>query len=246
MKRGKLIVIDGTDGAGKKTQTKLLVSRLRAEGFTAKTLAFPQYHKKSAGPVENYLEGKYGKKSTDVSPYVASLFFAIDRFDAARTKIDAWLSKGYIVVLDRYVSANMGHQGTQIHDAKQRKEFFQWVADLEYNKLALPKPDLQFIFYVDPTTAYKNAAKKWKNKVTNLKKQDILESDPRHLEEAAKVYRELASFLPGTQFIDCTQTGKILSRQEIHETVWVAVKRMLDQKGPVFDFEENEKEFIQK
>lgn len=223
MKRGKLIVIDGTDGAGKKTQARLLVARLRKEGFTTKTLAFPQYRKKSAGPVENYLEGKYGKNAHSVSPYVASVFFAVDRFDAARTKIDAWLAKGYMVVLDRYVSSNMGHQGTSFTSKKERRKFFRWIQNFEYEIMQLPKPDIQFIFYVDPAIAQRNAAKKWKNKITNLKKQDILESDPKHFIRSAEVYKELAKLLPGVELVRCTRGKKLLTRKEIHEVVWSCV-----------------------
>lgn len=224
MKRGKLIVIDGTDGSGKKTQTKLLVRHLRAQGFVTKTLAFPQYRKKSAGPVENYLEGLYGKK---VDPYVASTFFAVDRYDAARTKIDTWLSKGYIVVLDRYVSSNMGHQGTGIHSKKERNKFFSWVQDFEYRIMQLPVPDLQFIFFVDPKIAFANAAKKWNNKVTNLRKQDILESDPKHFVQSSKIYKELSTILPSVKFIECTKNKKLLSRKDIQALVWREVQSIL-------------------
>ncbi len=226
MKRGKLIVIDGTDGSGKKTQARLLVSRLRKEGFKTKTLAFPQYRKKSAGPVENYLEGKYGENSERVSPYVASVFFAVDRFDAARTKIDSWLAKGFMVVLDRYVSSNMGHQGTLFASKKERSEFFQWVQNFEYEIMQLPKPDIQFIFYVNPNIAERNAAKKWKNKITNLKKQDILESDPKHFIRSAQVYKELAKILPDVKFLECSKNKKLLSRKDIHEMVWKSVARI--------------------
>lgn len=227
MQKGKLIVIDGTDGAGKKTQTKLLISRLRKEGRMVKTLAFPQYRKKSAGPAENYLEGKYGKRADDVSPYVASVFYAVDRFDAARTKIDHWLQKGYVVVLDRYVSANMGHQGAKIANKVARKKFFDWVADFEYNILQLPKPDLQLIFYVDPVIAHKNAAKKWKNTIKNLAKRDLHETDLGHIKRAAKVYLELATILPKTKLIQCIKNGQLLSRKEIRELVWREIRREL-------------------
>lgn len=228
MKRGKLIVIDGTDGAGKKTQARLLVSRLRKAGVTTKTLAFPQYHKKSAGPVENYLEGKYGKNSQSVSPYVASVFFAVDRFDAVRSKINTWLAKGYTVVLDRYVSSNMGHQGTLFPSKKERRKFFQWVQNFEYEVMQLPKPDVQFIFYVDPKIAERNAAKKWKNKITNLKKQDILESDPKHFVRSAQVYKELAKILPGVTLLHCSKNNTLLSRKEIHAMVWRHVESIVD------------------
>ena len=109
MKKGKFIVIDGTDGSGKATQTKLLVKKLRKEKYKVKLADFPQYNKKSAGLVEEYLSGKYGTEK-NVGPYVASIFYACDRYDAS-FKIRKWLKEGNIVISNRYVTANMGHQG---------------------------------------------------------------------------------------------------------------------------------------
>src|SRR3990172_11995897 len=108
--KGKLIVIDGTDGSGKATQTKLLIKRLKKEGSKTAALEFPQYGAKSAGLIENYLAGLYGT-ADEVGPYRASVFYAVDRYDASQ-KIRRWLTEGRVVVADRYVTANMGHQGS--------------------------------------------------------------------------------------------------------------------------------------
>lgn len=82
MKQGKFIVIEGTDGSGKTTQFNLLVKRLVGEDHDIVTTDFPQYGQKSAGPVEEYLTGKYGD-SESVGPYRASILFACDRYDAS-------------------------------------------------------------------------------------------------------------------------------------------------------------------
>lgn len=227
MKRGKLIVIDGTDGSGKETQTRYLVRRLRKENVRVKTMSFPQYHTKSAGMVENYLEGRYGKNPNDVNPYAASIFYAVDRFDASRIKIRKWLDEGHVVVLDRYVSANMGHQGTKIRNVKKRRDFFSWVMDLEFRLFELPKPDLRFILFVDPVLSQRLSEKKWKKKKINLRKRDIHESNLDHLKQAARVYRELAEILPKTKLVECMNKEGYLSRQDIHEMLWRQAERVV-------------------
>ncbi len=142
---GKLIVIDGTDGSGKTTQLKLLKEKLENEGYSVKETDFPQYNTKSAGLVEEYLSGKYGQ-ADEVTPYQSSIFYAVDRFDAS-FKIKQWLKDGYIVLSNRYVSSSLGHQGGKIDNPLERKDFFNWLYDLEYQIFNLPKPDLSLILY---------------------------------------------------------------------------------------------------
>src|SRR3989344_3601468 len=120
-RRGRLIVIEGTDGSGKKKPAALFVERLKREGYKTATLAFPQYGKKSAGLVEEYLNGKYGAPD-DVNPYAASLFYALDRFDIAY-EVKKLLDEGFILIVDRYVDSNAGHQGGKIKNPTEREKF---------------------------------------------------------------------------------------------------------------------------
>ena len=121
MSKGKLIVIDGTDGTGKTTQTKLLVKRLQKIGIKAHMEDFPQYGKKSAGPVEDYLTGQYGG-AEQLGAYIPSIFYAVDRF-AASERIRKFLKQGYTVIANRYVTANMAHQGGKIRNRRERSRF---------------------------------------------------------------------------------------------------------------------------
>ncbi len=107
MKRGKLIVIDGTDGSGKATQTNLLVEKLKQKNYDVEIADFPQYGLRSSALVEDYLNGKFGT-AKEVGPYRASIFYACDRY-AASFKIKKWLEQRRIVICNRYVSANQGH-----------------------------------------------------------------------------------------------------------------------------------------
>jgi len=147
--KGKFFVIEWTDGSGKWTQTKLLVNRLKEEWYAVEIVDFPQYGKKSASMVEEYLNGKFWENPEDVTPYQASTFYAIDRYSAS-FDIRKWLDEGKIVIANRYVSANMGHQAGKIKDLEERDKFLNWLDDFEYNLFDLPRPDLIIFLYMDP------------------------------------------------------------------------------------------------
>lgn len=222
-KQGKLIVIDGTDGSGKATQTKLLLQTLQTEGYGAATTDFPQYGSKSAGPLEEYLNGKYGQ----VNPRAASIFYAIDRFDIAKT-MQQWLNEGKVVVSNRYVTANAGHQGGKISDKAERIKFFKWLDDLEYGIFGVPKPDLNIILHVPAELAQKLVDKKQPaaRKYANGKKRDLHEADLKHLQNAESAYLEIAKLFPNTKLVECVENGQLLPPRQIHNKVWELVRRI--------------------
>jgi dTMP kinase len=223
--RGKFIVIDGTDGSGKGTQTLLLVEALKKNGYQVEMADFPQYGQKSAGMVEEYLNGKYGP---DVDAYVGSVMYAVDRFDAS-FKIKGWLEAGKIVVSNRYVTANAGHQGGKIQDNAERVKYFKWLDNLEYNIFKIPKPDLNLILSVPAEIAQKLVDKKPKESRAYVggKKRDIHEKDLNHLKRAELVFKEIAELFPNTKLIDCVQGGKLLSIEDVHNKVWNWVHRLV-------------------
>jgi dTMP kinase len=224
MKKGKFIVIDGTDGSGKATQTELLVKRLKKEKFKVKIFDFPQYGQKSAGLVEEYLNGKYGG-AKEVGPYRASIFYACDRYDAS-FKIRKFLENGYVVVSNRYVTANMGHQGGKIVDAKKRKKYFDWLYELEYGIFEIPKPDLNIILHVDAAVAQKLVDSKGQRGYTK-KKRDLHEKDLKHLRDAERVYLEIAKTMKNFKLISCTEKECIMDRNIISDLVWKEANKIL-------------------
>ncbi len=147
MKRvGKLIVIDGIDGSGKATQVALLKKRLQQEGVRVKTIDFPRYYNNFfGGLIGEYLSGKYGDFIA-MDPRVASVLYAADRFESSK-EIKKWLDEGYVVLADRYVSANQIHQAGKIDEPKVRKEFLAWLDTMEYEVFQIPRPDL--VVYLD-------------------------------------------------------------------------------------------------
>lgn len=222
--RGKFIVIDGTDGSGKATQTEILVKKLRKEKYKVKVFDFPQYGQKSAGIVEEYLNGKYGD-ARSVGPYRASIFYACDRYDAS-FKIRKYIENGYVIVSNRYVTANMGHQGGKITNAKKRKEYFDWLYKLEYEIFGIPKPDLNIILHVDAAVAQKLVDSKGQRSYTK-KKRDLHEKDLKHLRDAEKVYLEIAKTMKNFKLVSCTRSGDIMTREEIGDLVWENVKKII-------------------
>lgn len=223
-KRGKLIVLDGTDGSGKATQLKLLIDTLKKESYNAEMVDFPQYGTKSAGPLEEYLNDKYGQ----VNPYAASIFYAIDRFDVA-FQIRQWLEQGKIVIANRYVTANAGHQGGKIDDNVDRLKYFKWLDNLEYNIFNIPKPDLNIILHVPAAVAQKLVDKKKPEtrQYAGGKKRDLHEADLKHLQNAERVYIEIAKLFPNTKLVECMDGKQLLAPRQIHNKVWELVRRIV-------------------
>ena len=222
---GKLIIIDGTDGSGKTTQAEILIQKLKTEGYEVETADFPQYNTKSSGLVENYLEGKYGEVD-DVDAKVASIFYAADRYDAS-FKIRKWIDDGKIVISNRYVSANMGHQGTKIENEIERKKLFDWLYELEYDIFKIPKPDLNIILHVPASVSQKLAQKReredWKGK-----KKDIHQENLAHLKLAEKAYLDMVDTHDNFELIECVNDQKMLSREDISKMIWNKVEKNIE------------------
>jgi dTMP kinase len=220
MPNGTFIVIDGTDGSGKGVQTAKLTERLKAEGRDVALFDFPRYGNPSAYFVEKYLRGEYGS-ADEVGPYRASTFFALDRYDAA-PQIREALARGAVVISNRYVSANKGHQTAKITDPEERKRFLEWLNGFEYGLLGIPKPDLTILLHVPADVVFELIAKKDERAYLNGKVRDILEEDRGHLRAAEEAYLSLASQdkTEHWEIVECMEEGKLLSIEEIHERLW--------------------------
>lgn len=146
MNKGKFIVIDGADGCGKQTQTKLLTLKLGTLGHHIETIDFPRYTDNFFGKIiRECIDGRYGEFAK-INPYLASIPYAGDRLES-KPQLLEWLNAGKTVIADRYISANQLHQGGKIADPIKRKQYFDWLEHLEYGVFEIPKPDL--IVYLD-------------------------------------------------------------------------------------------------
>lgn len=221
MTRGQFLVIDGTDGSGKTTQVQLLVERLRAVGRQVREISFPRYGHPACREVEAYLRGDYGR-ADEVDPRLASSFYAADRLDAQKD-INDWLDQGFDVIANRYVSANMGHQGGKIHDPEERRRFIQWEDDYEYRELGLRRPDLTIILHL-PAEVGQRRANARDAAAQGAGFKDIHQADLHHLRDAEAAYLEIAR-LPGHLLIEAMEDGRELSATELHERIWAVVNR---------------------
>lgn len=211
-----LIVIEGTDGSGKGTQTNLLFERLKNEGCKVQIGDFPRYDEPSSYFVQEYLNGAYGSAS-EVSAKKASLFYAMDRFAASFAMKDFLLDEG-IIICNRYVSANKGHQLGKMKTVEERENFLLWLNNLEYDVLGIPKEDKTFLLFVPPVLNQKLVDKKDARTYTDLKR-DIHEADAQHLIDAADAFKWVAK-KESWEIIDCVKEGNMRSIEDIHEELY--------------------------
>lgn len=225
--KGKLIVIEGTDGSGKATQSKLLSLRLKEDGFDVELVDFPQYGKPSAAMVEQYLNGKFGT-AEEVGPYRASILYAVDRYAKSR-EMHEWLEKGKIVICNRYVSANKGHQAGKIKDKDKINEYLKWLNKFEYDLFGIPKPDKIILLYMPCEIGQKLVDKKGHRDYVGGTKRDIHEADICHLKDAEKAYLYVAE-KEGWDIIECSDGRMPQSIDEIQEKVYSKVKAVISLK----------------
>lgn len=229
---GKLIVIEGCDGSGKATQSELLLEALKKAGENVRLISFPDYNSPASEPVKMYLGGAFGTDPNAVNPYIASSFFAVDRFASFLKNWKAFYeeSDDNIVIADRYVTSNMIHQATKFGTTKKKMEFWDWEYDLEYKKGGLPVPDLVIFLDVDLNTSLK-LMKNRENKITHTAAKDIHESNVEFLKESSTNGRMLAGKYRWTVIPCCDEDGNLKPIQEIHDLVLQCVITYLKMWG---------------
>lgn len=214
MEKGTFIVIEGSDGSGKSTQFSLLKAYFEKLGKKVKTYKFPQYDRPSSHFVTSYLNGHYGDANS-IGAHTPSLFYALDRFAAAK-EIRNDLEEGNIVLCDRYVGSNMAHQGQKIEDREERKAYFSWVHNLEFEMLGIPKPDANIVLIMPADIASRLMEKREKRTYTTMQK-DIHEADINHLKRAVATYEELCQLFPDTfTAIRGTTDDKLKQIEDVH------------------------------
>lgn len=223
--KGKLIVIDGGDGAGKATQVSLLVQRLWAEGFPVETLDFPQYTQNHFGALlRECLDGKRGDFMA-LDPRITSTIFAADRFES-KPRLEQWLKEGKVIVLDRYVSANMMHQGAKIDDEATLESFLSWLDYMEHHIFGIPRPDIILYLAVPYTLRAKlkaEAVASGKHGVAT----DVAEKNIEHQAKTEERARTIVASKNNWHTISCVENGRIRTREAIHEDIYQVIKTQL-------------------
>jgi dTMP kinase len=213
------IVIDGADNVGKATQARLLRQRLEGDGVRVGSLDFPRYESNTFGAlIREGLDGKHGD-FMDLDPKIASTLYAADRFES-KEALTALLAENDIVILDRYVSANMLHQGAKIADTKERHDFINWLEHVEHDIFGMPRPDLTIALYAQE----EHLAALRKSMDDSGAAADAAERDRVHQVRVAECLQFLASFRESWVTVDCSGTDGLRSRQDIHEEIYGIIR----------------------
>ena len=220
---GKLFVIDGTDGSGKQTQFNQLKERLSKDKIDYKVVSFPNYDSPSSSLVKMYLSGEFGTDAKKISPYIASTFYAADRYATYQIGYKDYYENGGIILADRYTTANMVHQAGKIGNKQERKKFLDWLWDFEFNLYGLPVPTEVFFLNM-PIEKSLELIKNRENKFTHTNKKDIHESDKHHLMDSYNAACDVAKDYNWYE-VKCVKDGKIRTIEDIHEEIYKEIKK---------------------
>jgi dTMP kinase len=193
--KGKIIVIEGTDKAGKTSQSRMLAETLKASGKVCVILDFPDYATPIGIEIKAFLEGK-----RDYPPEVKHLLFSANRWEKKK-EIESMLENGTIIVMNRYWESNLVYGVANGMDVN-------WLLRLDKG---LPKEDLVLVLLVNPSISAKRA-----------EIQDAFESDPQL---AAKAYKNYLKFAKQFKWkiIDGSKS-KELVHQEIMKIIGKELK----------------------
>ncbi len=226
---GKLIVIEGTDGTGKETQTKILIEKMKSSDIPVETMSFPRYELEWGMRVRQYLSGMH-KDGIGNDPWPPSTLYAMDRLSATPQLLE-WLDNGTNVVLDRYMESNLGYQGAKL-EGNERSELIKKLTYFEHNMLGIPRSDL--VIYLDlPLQESVKVIKKREEeaKAAGKSYKDIHEQDMWYLGKVRETYLELAFTRKNWKTIDCMKKdGNRLPREDISFMIWQHVSELVNAK----------------
>lgn len=222
--RGKLIVLEGIDGSGKRTQLDLLGSAFKSRGIPFTQVGFPNYDGFFGKMVAQFLNGEFGPLDA-VDPHFSALLYAGDRLEW-KSMIESSIEGGEWVLADRYIGSNLAHQGGRMLP-DDRDKFLEWLKRLEYEIYGLPKEDLVVYLRVPVDEAQRLVGQKAARAYTD-KRHDLQEADVEHLQAAADVYDELAR-QTNWSLIECwdAATGAMRSPETIHSDIVTKVDAVL-------------------
>ncbi len=221
---GYLIALDGLDGSGKETQTRLLEEALKAKGIPCRSISFPTYDDRMSAAVKLYLSGKFGDDPNAVNGYAASSFYAVDRYCSYMLDWKQDYESGTVILANRYTTANAVHQLSKL-PLEEYDGFLDWLFDFEFGKLGLPAPDLVLYLCVPP--AVSESLVKSRSAQTG-RSTDIHENNKKHLQDSYRAALYSAKALGWTK-IDCSTDGRSLrTREDIHAEILSHVGKLLD------------------
>lgn len=211
---GKLIVIEGLDGSGKNTQTKLLLKYLDTIGVKNKYITFPNYDSPSSSLIKMYLNSEFGSEPDSVNAYAASSFYAVDRFASFKKFWQKEYNENYVILCDRYATSNAIYQMCKLPE-NEWNAYLTWLSDYEYHKLGLPKPDKVIYLSVPIEISQSLLTKRY---MGNEEQKDIHESNLNFLKNCKKA-AEYVGGAQGWDKIECAENGVMRSVDDIHKDI---------------------------
>lgn len=219
-----LFVIDGLDGSGKQTQAELVSRELAERGYNVMVASFPAYDKESSSLVKMYLHGEIGKDPMKITPYAASVFYAADRYIQFQTTLNDFIesTEDTILVCDRYISANIIHQGGKIESEREREKFYDWCYEFETELLGLPRETQTIMLLVEPEISQKLMDERYKQSG----EKDIHENNLAYLTKCYESALHAAAYNEW-ETVYCTSSGEMRSREDIKSEVMMTVERYI-------------------
>lgn len=166
MNKGRLIVLEGMDKAGKGTQCKLLNEYLNKNGKKSQVLDFPDYTTALGKEIRKFLNGK-----NNFPLEVQHMLLSANRWEKKETILNI-LNTGTTIIMDRYYQSNLVYGLSNGLD-------LDWLANLDKG---LPKEDLVIILEISSNTSNKRV----------INHRDIFEKNNNLLIKVKKNYQKLA------------------------------------------------------
>ena len=211
-----ILVVEGIDGSGKGTQSKLAYDTLTRQGHRCAYFSFPRYEQTFFGKrIGDFLNGEFGTLD-ELNPFLVSLLYSGDRFESREAILQAQ-TESELVILDRYVPSNIAHQASKLSGA-QRTQLIEWIEQIEYEIFAVPKPTRIILLDTPVETSQDLIARKAARTYTDHA-ADLQESDVSYLAKVRDVYLELASNRGNWSVVPVTDDSGLRSIESISENV---------------------------
>jgi len=225
LSRDVIIDIEGIDGVGKGTQSELLCQAMRAKGYDVDVVSFPRYDTFFGKMVGGYLNGTFGGLD-GVPVEFATLLYALDRWDYWKTAPSSeQTGEGRVIVIDRYVPSNIAHQAAKL-PLEQRRRFAKWIAALEYDVFAIPRPKLVILLDMAVPLATRQILLKPRREYTDQKK-DLHEMNDEYLEAVRSEFLSFCEESSNARIVQCASGEHVRSVADLAEEIYELVEGVI-------------------